>query len=243
MAAEVTTLDRKIAAEGRRAGLPTDQPLTDGAIARRRFQIAMLLCACGLVAVFAVYVATGLLQSLSILLAMMFAGYAIGQDGHLRRLGELRSDSRRITLVVARELMCSGALTGDRELLDLRDGIGRAAGRLAAGLADVVACDCARVRLLGPSGELPIAAERELAARRPVPDDDAAARDALRLRKPVRATTTEGRGVLVVPVWRGNDVVGMLEAVSPPEGRYLPGDASRAGAFARGAVSALSAAR
>ena len=96
--------------------------------------------------------------------------------------------------------MYSGALAGDRELLDLRDGIGRAAGRLAAGLADVVPADCTRVRLLGPSGEVPIAAERELAARRPVPDDAHAARDALRSHKPVRSKTDDDRGVLVIPL-------------------------------------------
>ena len=96
--------------------------------------------------------------------------------------------------------MFSGALAGDRELLDLRDGIGRAAGRLAAGLADVVRADCTRLRLLGPSGEVPVAAEREVAARQSVPDDATAARDALRNRKPVRQVTTDDRGVIVVAI-------------------------------------------
>ena len=109
--------------------------------------------------------------------------YAMEKDRHLRRLATLRGDSMRITLAVASELMFSGALAGDRELLDLRDGIGRAAGRLAAGLADVVRADCTRLRLLGPSGEVPVAAERELTARRLVADDPAAAHAVVRTRK------------------------------------------------------------
>ena len=36
MPATITTLEREIALEERRVGIPTDQPLTDRAIARRR---------------------------------------------------------------------------------------------------------------------------------------------------------------------------------------------------------------
>ena len=166
MPATVTTLDREIALEERRVGIPTDQPLTDGAIARRRLQIAVVLGASGFVALSAVYLANGVVRVGAIALAVVFGAYAIEKDRHLRRLALLRGDSMRITLVVANELMFSGALAGDRELLDLRDGIGRAAGRLAAGLADVVRADCTRLRLLGPSGEVPVAAERELVGPR-----------------------------------------------------------------------------
>src|SRR4029077_14902943 len=91
----------------------------------------------------------------AIAVAVLFAVYAMEKDRHLRRLAMLRGDSLRITLVVANELMFSGALAGDRELLDLRDFIGRAAGRLAAGLADVVPADCTRLRLLAASGAGP----------------------------------------------------------------------------------------
>jgi hypothetical protein len=41
--ASVTTLAREIAVEERRAGIPSDRPLTDASIVRRRAQIAGLL--------------------------------------------------------------------------------------------------------------------------------------------------------------------------------------------------------
>ena len=241
MPATVTTLDREIALEERRVGLPTDRPLTDGAIARRRWQIAAVLGASGFVALFAVILAGGLVRVGAILLALLFAAYAVEKDRHLRRLAALRGDSMRITLAVANELMFSGALAGDRELLDLRDGTGRAAGRLAAGLADVVRADCTRLRLLGPSGEVPVAAERELTARGSVPDDSTAALKALRSRSPVREVTLDGRGVLVIAMRRGDEVLALLEAVAPCGERYRPADVAQADAYARGAVAALAA--
>jgi hypothetical protein len=239
MAATVTTLDRAIADEERIVGLPTDRPLTDNAITRRRIQIAVMLVACGVLAVVAAFFASGAFQMLSIALAGFFGLYAIEKDRHLRRLALLRGDSLRITLVVAGELMYSGALAGDRELLDLREGIARTAGRLASGMVDVISADCTRVRLVGPSGEVPVAAEREIAAFRPVPDDDEIAKAALRARASQRKVSDDGRGVLVVPMWRGNDVVGLLEAVAPGGGRYAPGDATVVDAYARGAIAAL----
>jgi hypothetical protein len=239
MPATVTTLDREIALEERRVGLPTDRPLTDGAIARRRLQIAAVLGASGFVALFAMIVASGLVLVGAIFVALLFAAYAVEKDHHLRRLAALRGDSMRITLAVANELMFSGALAGDRELLDLRDGIGRAAGRLAAGLADVVHADCTRLRLLGPSGEVPVAAERELTARRSVPDDATAAHAVLRNHRPVRQVTLDGRGVLVVAMRRGDEVLALLEAVAPCGDRYRPVDVVQADAYARGAVAAL----
>ena len=239
MGATVTTLDREIAREERHAGMRTDRPLTDAAIARRRLQIALVLGACGFVALFAVVFASGLVRIFAVVLATAFGAYAIEKDRHLRRLASLRSDSMRITLVVASELMYTGALTPDRELLDLRDGIGRAAGRIAAGLGDVLPADCTRVRVLGPSGEVPIAAERDLTPRRPLPDDATAASDAMRLRKPVRKVESDNCGVLVVPMWRGNDLIALLEAVAPPGDRFAPADAALVDAYARGAISAL----
>ncbi len=167
MPATVTTtkLNREIALEERRVGIPRSRPLTDGAIARRRLQIALVLAASGFVALFATLFAIGLVQAGAIAVAALFAAYAIEKDRHLRRLALLRGDSKRISLAVASELMFSGALVADREVLDLRDVIAQSAGKLAAGLADIVAADCTRLRLLGPSGEVPVAAERELSAR------------------------------------------------------------------------------
>jgi len=241
MPGTVTMLDREIALEERRVGLRTDQPLTDGAIARRQIQIAVVLGACGFVAVSSLFLAGGVLRLGSPALAVLFGAYAVEKDRHLRRLALLRGDSKRITMAVANELMFSGALAGDRELFDLRDGIGCAAGRLAAGLADVVRADCTRLRLVGPSGEVPVAAERELTGRRLVPDDPAAASEAVRTQKPVRRVTSEGRGVLVVAMRRGDEVLALLEAVAPDGDRYRPGDIAQADAYARGAVAALAA--
>jgi hypothetical protein len=198
-----------------------------------------VLGASGFVALFAAFVANSVVGLGAIGLAVLFALYAIEKDHHLRRLASLRGDSMRITLAVANELMFSGALAGDRELLDLRDGIDRAAGRLAAGLADVVPADCARLRVLGPSGEVPVAAERELAARHIVPDDATAAHEVLRTHKPVRMVTVGDRGVLVVALRRGDEVLALLEAVSPCGDRYHPIDVAQADAYARGAVAAL----
>jgi hypothetical protein len=242
MPAAVTLLDRKIELEERLVGLPTDEPLTDGAIARRHLQIAVVLGASGFVALFAGFAAHGGLRFGAIALAVLFGAYAMEKDRHLRRLALLRGDSMRITLAVAGELMFSGALSGDRELLDLRDCIGSAAGRLAAGLADVVPADCTRLRLLGPSGEVPVAAERELSARQLVPDDPTAARATLLSHKPVRQVTTDDRGILVIPLRRGDEVLALLEAVTPCGDRFRPMDLAQADAYARGAVAALAAA-
>ncbi len=239
MPATVTTLDREIAREERSVGLPTDQPLTDRAIAQRRVQIAAVLLICGFVALFAVFASSGVLQISAIALAGGFGMYAIEQDRHLRRLALLRGDSRRITLVVAGELMYSGALASDRELLDLREGVGKTAGRLAAALADVVPAECTRVRLVGPSGEVPIAAERELVPGRSVTDDGTPAEEAMRTGAPVRKEVG-GRTVLAVPLWRRDDLVAVLEAVSPPGELYEPVDAALVDSFARGAIAALS---
>lgn len=241
MPATVTKLDREIALEERRVGIPTDQPLTNGSIARRRLQIAFVLGASGFVALFAGFAAGIPVRVGAIAIAVLFGTYAMEKDRHLRRLALLRGDSMRISFVVANELMSSGVLAGDRELLDLRDGIGRAAGRLAAGLADVIHADCTRLRLLGPSGEVPVAAERELAARRTVPDDPSAARDVLRLRKSVRQVTADDRGVIVVALRRGDEVLALLEAVAACGDRFRPVELAQADAYARGAVAALSA--
>jgi hypothetical protein len=241
MPATVTVLEREIADEERFLGIATDRPLTEGVIVRRGLEIAAVLGSCGLVALSALFLASGPVRIGAIVLALFFGAYAVEKDRHLRRLAHLRGDSMRITLAVANELMSSGALAGARELLDLRDGIGRAAGRLAAGLADVVPADCTRLRLVGPSGEVPIAAERELGPRNEVPDDPAFAHDAARSGKALRKVTADGRGILVVALQYDDDVLAVLEAVAPCGDRYRPGELARADAYARGAVAALAA--
>jgi hypothetical protein len=109
---------------------------------------------------------------------------------------------------------------------------------LASSLADVLPADCARVRLVGPSGELPVAAERALVPGRFVPDDRVAACEARQLRAPVRRESSD-RTVLAVPMWRRNDLVAVLEVVSPSRERYEPVDAALVDAYARGAIASL----
>ena len=155
------------------------------------FSLAVL-GACAFVTVFAMSFGSIAVRLLAIGVGIAFGIYAIEKDRHLRRLASLRSDSLQITLVVAGELMYSGALAADRELLDLRDGIDRAAGQLAAGLAAVVPTDSARLRVLGPSGEVPVAAERE-SARVHVPDEPGAV--ALRHRRVVRRAAPPARSL------------------------------------------------
>ena len=123
---------------------PPDRPLTDAAIVRRRLQIAVLLGLLGLVAVVAMFAAPGVLQLGASVFALGFGWYALEKERHLQRLARLRGDANTISLVVADELVFSGALEADRELLDLRLAIERSAVALAAGLAEVLPTDCAR---------------------------------------------------------------------------------------------------
>jgi hypothetical protein len=238
MSAIVTTLDREIAREERIVGIPTDRPLTDRAIAHRRLQIAVVLLISAFVAVFAAFSPTGQVKLFSMALAALFGVYALEKDRHLRRLAVLHGDFERITLVVAGELMHSGALRGARELLDLRDALGRAAGRLAATLAEVLPAHCTRVRVTGPAGEVPVAAERDL-VEVPVPDDPTVARDAVRAGKPMRRAGLGGRTVIAVPLWFDDEVVGVLEAVSGPGTPYTAPDVALVDAYGRGAITAL----
>jgi hypothetical protein len=192
----------------------------------------------GLVAVYSAFVATGQVQLFATALAALFGMYALEKDRHLRRLAVLRGDIARITLVVANELMHSGALRSDRELLDVREALGRGAGRLAASLADVLPAHATRVRVTGPTGEVPVAAERDMSDR-PVPDDPSVARDAARAGQPMKRDGEGGRTIIAVPMWRDDDIIGVLEAVSRPDERYVAADVALVDAFARGAVAAL----
>jgi len=239
MTAAVTILQREITREERLVGLPPDQPLTDAALVHRRVQIAVLLGLLGLVALVAMFAATGSLRLAASILALGFAYYALEKEAHLQRLTGLRDDANIISLVVADELVFSGALEADRELLDLRIAIELAAPQLAAGLAEVLPTDCARVRVTGPSGEVPIAAERDLAPGRFAPDNAAVARAAVHQRHSVRRPSTHDRAVLTVPLWRRDDVVGILELVSHPGQTYLSRDAALVDSYGRGVVAAL----
>jgi len=199
----------------------------------------VLLGLLGFAALAAIVATDGSLRLVASILALGFGYYALEKEHHLRRLGRLRDDANLISLVVADELVSSGALHTDRELLDLRIAIELAAPELAAGLAEVLPTDCARVRLTGPSGEVPIAAERDLAPGRFAPDDIDSARAALRHRHSVRRTSSHDRAVLTVPLWRGDDVVGVLELVSHPGQTYLSRDAGLVDAYGRGVIAAL----
>jgi hypothetical protein len=242
MPATVTTLTREIAREERCVGIRSDAPLTPSTITRRRTQLIAVLAGCGFVALFAIFAAAGGMQMIAVSLAGAFGIYAIEQDHHLRRLALLRVDSERISLHVASELMYSGALAHDRELFDLRDRAGVIAGELAVELAEVVPAACTRVRLLGPSGEMPIAAEQDVEAHPLLADDPTVAAQALRAHTTVRRDAG-GHSVLAVPIWRGDDAVALLEAVSREGAHYNSSDAARVDAFAHGAMAALRAVR
>jgi hypothetical protein len=239
MPATVTLLQEEIIREERLVGLPDDQPLTDAALVHRRVQIAVLLGLLGLVSLASMLAANGSLRLVASIFALGFGYYALEKEHHLQRLGRLRDDAKLISLVVADELVFSGALHTDRELSDLRIAIEIAAPELAAGLAEVLPTDCARVRVTGPSGEVPIAAERDLAPGRFAPDDGDSARAALQHRHSVRRSGSHDRAVLNVPLWRGDDVVGVLELVSRPGQTYLSRDAGLVDAYGRGVIAAL----
>lgn len=239
MTATVTMLQQEITREEKLVGLPPDEPLTDAAIVQRRVQIAVLLGLLGLVALAAMLTASGSLRLVGLLFALGFGYYALEKEHHLDVLSNLHGDVNLISLVVADELVFSGVLEADRELLDLRISLELAAPELAAGLAEVLPTDCARVRVTGPSGEVPIAAERDLAPGRFPPDDAATARAALKQRHSVRRNSNHDRAVLTVPLWRRDDVVGVLEVVSHPGQTYLSRDASLVDAYGRGVVAAL----
>ncbi len=237
MAATVTTLDREIAREERVVGLRTDEPLTDAAIARRRLQIAAVLAAAGMLAVFAAFTANGWVKPASIAVALAFAVYAVRGDRHLRRLGVLRGDSLRITLVVANELLSSGALVQDRELLELTDRVRAAAGGIARAMAEHLRADCVRVRTVGPSGEVPIAAQHGSVRARV--DDHQLAAGAARSLSPLALVGVDGRSVLAVPLQWPSGAVAVIEVVSATGDRFDDRDVAAIEWFGRGALAAV----
>jgi hypothetical protein len=92
---------------------------------------------------------------------------------------------------------------------------------------------------MGPSGEIPVAGERDLAPGRFAPDNADIARLSLQQRHSVRRPSNHDRAVLAVPLWRRDDVVGVLELVSHPGQTYVSRDAGLVDAFGRGIIAAL----
>ena len=238
MPANLTTLEHQIADEERIVGIPTDQPLTTAAITRRHVQIGVLTGMLWLVALAALFSATREVRVFACTLALVFGVYAVQKERHLQRLSHLHRDECTIHLTVADSLLRSGVFRADTELLDLRTAVELGAARLAADLVEVVPADCAAVRLVGPSGETPLAAvcdEGEKSVRL----DAAAAHEALRRREPVRQGARDGRTVIVVPLEYHQHVLGLLEVVSGVAEFYSAYDAELVSAFAYGAVSGL----
>jgi hypothetical protein len=234
-----THLEREIACEERIVGIPTDQPLTRAAIVRRHGQIGVLL---GLVTFAVVATLASQMDSLRVLtsaLALAFGVYALRKERHLRRLEVLHRDECAVHLTVADSILRSGALQhADRELVDLRNAVERSAARLAEGAADAMLAHCACVRLVGPSGETPLAAVCDFGDAG-IWLEPSAAHEAARLHEPVRRGASDGRTVIAVPLEHRFEVVGVLEVISGPDEPYGTHDAEIVAAFARGAVCGL----
>lgn len=238
MPATLIALESQIADEERIVGIPTDRPLTDQAIVRRHTQVGVLFALVTVVAVATLVTSASSLRVLTCAVALAFGVYAVREERHLRRLARLHRDECSIHLTVADSLLRSGVLRADRELLDLRSTVEASASGLAADLLDVVPADCAAVRLIGPSGETPLAAVCDQGAPA-IRLDPAAAHEALRRREPVRQGARDGRTVIAVPLEHHHHVLGVLEVISDPAGFYSAYDAELVSAFAYGAVSGL----
>ena len=107
----------------------------------------------------------------------------------------------------------NGALRLDEDLLVYQAGFERAATLVATGLADVLLADVARVRIAGPSGEVPIVATHMGAVD--APDDPTVARHALRRGHPMKGMIAGDRTVLAIPLMHHGEPIAVLEAVSP----------------------------
>ena len=238
MPANLTTLEHQIADAERIVGIPTARPLTNAAIVRRHVQIGVLTALLWIVAVATLVSATRSVRLLTTALAIAFGVYAVQKERHLQRLSHLHRDECSIHLTVADSLLRSGVLRADRELLDLLAAIESGAARLAADLVEVVPADCAAVRLIGPSGETPLAAVCDQGVKA-VRLDAAAAHEALWRREPVRQGARDGRTVIAVPIEHHQHVLGVLEVVSGEAEFYSVYDTELVSAFAYGAVSGL----
>jgi hypothetical protein len=237
----ITTIEKEIAREERIVGLRAGQRLTPARISRRQHQVAVVvvLVTIALLGVAFSPAGTTLLRGLTVALAAAIAAYALEQNRHLRRLYRLTCDSQKITLAVVDVLTNNGALRLDEDLLMYQAGLERSGTLVASGLADVLLADVARVRLVGPSGEVPIIATHMGAID--APDDPTVARHALRRGHPMKGAIAGNRTVLAIPLMHHGEPVAVLEAVSPAHVPYEPRDAALADAYAKGALSSLRA--
>jgi hypothetical protein len=231
-------LELQITHEERIVGIPTDRPLTHAAIVKRYLQIGGLLGLLSLATIATLVSSTSALRIFVPTLAVAFGVYAWIEGKHLERLARLQRDESSIHLNVADSLLRSGILGTDRTVLDLRTAVERAANQLVADVATLVPSDCAGLRLVGPSGETPLAAVCDLGACG-VWLDPSAAHDALAQHEPVRRGARDGRTVIAVPLEHQGEVVAVIEVVSVESDRYSLVDELIVSAFARGAVSAL----
>jgi hypothetical protein len=237
----ITTLEKEIAREERIVGIRPGQRLTPARISRRQHQVAgiVVLVTIALLGVAFSPTGTTLLRGLTVALAAAICVYALEQNRHLRRLYHLTCDSQKITFAVVDVLANNGVLRLDEDLLTYQAGLERSATLIATGLADVLLADVARVRLAGPSGEVPIVATHMGALD--APDDPTVAKHALRRGHPMKGSMPGSRTVLAIPLVHKGEPVAVLEAVSPAHVPYEPRDAALADAYAKGALSSLRA--
>ena len=139
-----------------------------------------------------------LLRGLTVALAASIVAYALEQNRHLRRLYRLTCDSQKITLAVVDVLALTVRCASTKTCSSYQSGFERAATLVATGLADVLLADVARVRIAGPSGEVPIVATHMGAIG--APDDPTVARHALRRGHPMKGMIAGDRTVLAVPL-------------------------------------------
>ena len=236
--ATLINLEHQIADEERIVGIPTDQPLTTQVIVRRHVQIGVLTAVVCFLAIATLLSELAGVRVFASALALAFGGYAVQKERHLQRLAHLHDDETSIHLTVADTLLRTGVLRADRELLEIRECVELAAARVATELADIVPADCTAVRVIGPSGETPLAAMCDR-GEHGFRLDPAAAHEVLRRGEPVRRGAPDGRTVLAVPLEHHAQVVGVLEVVSTPAGFYSAYDAELVSVFALGAVSGL----
>jgi hypothetical protein len=234
----VDTLEHQIAREERIVGTPTDQPLTHAVIVKRHVQIGLLLGLLSLAVVATLVSSLAALRLFSCAAALAFGVYAWIEVQHLERLARLQRDESTIHLTVADSLLRSGVLRANRTVLDLRKAVERVANQLAAEVLTVVPSECAGLRLVGPSGETPLAAVCDLGAGG-VWLDPEAAHDAFAKHEAVRRGARDGRTVIAVPLEHQGEVVAVLEVVSVETDRYSLVDELIVTAYARGAVAAL----
>ena len=239
MQPSITTLEKEIAREERIVGIRPGQRLTPARISRRQTRSRPWSCSsrsrCS--ASRSRRVAPRCCAGLTVALAFSIVAYALEQNRHLRRLYRLTCDSQKITLAVVDVLTGNGALRLDEDLLSYQAGFERAATLVATGLADVLLADVARVRIAGPSGEVPIVATHMGAID--APDDPTVARHALRRGHPMKGTIAGDRTVLAIPLMHHGEPIAVLEAVSPAHVPYEPRDAALADAYAKGALASF----